>query len=80
MVDMASGPPLINDPKPQQLGKWNITDFPGIVATADRSDPASDEGADPSFEGVAEAVPEEGAGPRRSARLARGVRRGRRSG
>ncbi|KAL0633476.1 hypothetical protein Q9L58_007646 [Maublancomyces gigas] len=85
LVDMASGPPLINDPKPQQLGKWNITDFPGIVATPDRSDPpstseASNEGADPSFEGVAEAVPDEGAGPRRSARLARGVRRGRRSG
>lgn len=77
MVDTASVPPPIDDPEPQDLGDWDLTDFPGIGAAADRSDPAStsevsDDGADPSFEGVAATVPDEAAGPRRSARLLRG--------
>lgn len=75
LVDTASAPPPIDDPEPEELHEWDLTDFPGITATADRSDPAStsevsDTGADPSFDGAAVTVRDEGAGPRRSTRLA----------
>lgn len=32
MVDTASGPPLIDDPQPQELDEWDDTDLPVIAA------------------------------------------------
>lgn len=75
IADAASAPPVGNgDSSPQEI--WDFSEFPGIPVVAERSDPgseavASDDGADGSFAGVTESIPE-GAALRRSVRLAKG--------